>query len=122
MNSIDDINLLLGGTNTRDIVRGTEAINNMIGNILNIAPGERWWYPGWACKLRRFLYEPVDAITSTSIRAEINSALSFWLPIIDYTVDVIPYPESNLHEIIVRWRMRDNSLTGEYQAQLEIQS
>ena len=48
--------------------------------LLDTEPGERVMLPGFGCGLRRYLMEPNNLTTRTSMEADIRAALETWEP------------------------------------------
>lgn len=61
-------------------VGGMDLIRQSVSTILDTEPGERVMRPGFGCGLRRYLMEPNNLTTRTSMEADIRSALETWEP------------------------------------------
>ena len=57
-----------------------DLIRQSVSTILDTEPGERVMRPGFGCGLRRYLMEPNNLTTRTSMEADIRSALETWEP------------------------------------------
>lgn len=61
-------------------VSGMDLIRQSVSTILDTEPGERVMRPGFGCGLRRYLMEPNNLTTRTSMEADIRTALETWEP------------------------------------------
>lgn len=62
---------------TGDILRKTDeqAIAASIGNILQTSHYERLFNPALGCNIKKYLFEPIDDITTNNIREEITRSI-----------------------------------------------
>lgn len=84
------------GQDTRPLVlTDFDDINASIENILGTRPGENWWHPDLGSDLKRYLFDPVDAITAEDIYTDIILAVRAWEPriAIQHDSDVTPAPD-----------------------------
>ena len=76
---------------------GMEIIRQSVETILDTDPGERIMLPAFGCGLRRYLMEPNNLTTRTSMREDIREALTRWEPRIQLAnVAVTPGEEPSL--------------------------
>lgn len=61
-------------------VSGMELIRQSVSTILDTEPGERVMRPEFGCGLRRYLMEPNNLTTRTSMETDIRTALQTWEP------------------------------------------
>ena len=62
-----------------------QAVKNNIKNLLLTEQGERFFQPDIGVKLKKYLFEPIQSSTEDSIREEILSSFSIWLPFVNIT-------------------------------------
>lgn len=62
---------------TGDILKKTDdqAIATSIANILQTSHYERLFNPSLGCNIKRYLFEPIDDITTNNIREEISRSI-----------------------------------------------
>jgi len=63
---------------TGDILKKTDdqAIAASIANILQTSHYERLFNPNFGCNVKRYLFEPIDDITTNNIREEISRSIT----------------------------------------------
>lgn len=63
---------------TGDLLKVTDeqAIATSIGNILQTSNYERLFNPALGCNLKKYLFEPIDDITTNNIREEITKSIT----------------------------------------------
>lgn len=87
------------------------AVLESIKNILSTEPGERIMYPDFGCGLSQYLFEPIDAVTTISIKATIKNAI--WKfegdRITNLEITVNEHPDLNSIEIIVLFNVKTTS-------------
>lgn len=86
------------------VVAGPEKVRQAIFTILDTEPGERVMRPDFGCGLRRYLMQPNNPATRTSIARDITSALGRWesrIKVID--VGVSPTDDRSLVLIEIRY-------------------
>lgn len=91
---------------TKDVQKKTneEAIAASISNLLQTSNYERLFNPDLGCNLKRYLFEPVDDITTNNIREEITRTIANFEPrvdLLDVTVD--PFPDENKYEVSIKF-------------------
>lgn len=79
---------------TGDIQKNLDAkaIAGSIGNILQTSHYEKPFYPEFGCNLKRYLFEPIDDITTGNIREEITRAIKNFERRVDLS-DVVVQPD-----------------------------
>jgi len=80
---LNDVNLYYSLQNFRLLFYGTEAIDNMIDNILFTTPGERHYEPLFGSGILYLLWEPIDPVTAWKMETASYDALKIWMPYID---------------------------------------
>lgn len=83
-------------TGSKDIaiLFNDQALLESVINILATEPGERIMYPDFGCSLAKYLFEPLDYITASSITSTIKYALNKFEPRIENLV-VLAIPDQN---------------------------
>ncbi|MCG5212173.1 GPW/gp25 family protein [Streptosporangium sp. KLBMP 9127] len=85
-----------------------EDVHQAIQIILGTNPGERVMRPGFGAGLDSFVFEPVNATTTTRVRTRVHEALvdgEARIDVLDVTVTTGP-PEHNRLDIEVHYRVR----------------
>jgi phage baseplate assembly protein W len=59
---------------------GIDLVKNNLKQLLNTTPGERVMLPNYGIDLKKFLFEPLDERTFTSIRREILNGIKTYAP------------------------------------------
>lgn len=57
------------------LLTNEQAVLESVKNILVTEPGERVWYPDFGCPLSKYLFEPIDDITMTSLKTTITDSI-----------------------------------------------
>ncbi len=95
------------GKNDINIITNEQAILESIMNIIATEPGERVMYPDFGCSLRKYLFEPIDEITSGYIRKEIFTSVEKYEPRIErLEVIVEPNEDENSYNINIIFQMK----------------
>lgn len=78
-----DINTTFGKHPVTDdllVVKDFNAIKNSVMNLILTTPGERFFNPNIGCRVYSLLFEPMDFITSNSIKSEIEYTIRAFEP------------------------------------------
>lgn len=107
-----DIDLdFLANPITKDVLKKTdeEAIAASISNLLQTSNYERLFNPGLGCNLKRYLFEPIDDITTNNIREEIERTIKNFEPRVDL-LDVLvePFPDDNYYSVTIKFFMKND--------------
>jgi phage baseplate assembly protein W len=81
-----DINITFGKHPVTDdllIVKDFNAIKNSVMSLILTVPGERFFNPNIGSKIYTLLFEPMDFITSSSIKSEIEYTIRAFEPRVD---------------------------------------
>jgi len=62
-----------------------EAVKNNIRNLIQTEKGERFLQPNLGINLRKFLFEPISLGLEDTIREDVLSTISTWLPFVNVT-------------------------------------
>lgn len=95
-----DINITFGKHPVTDdllVVKDFNAIKNSVMSLILTVPGERFFNPNIGSKVYSLLFEPMDFITSNSIKSEI-----------EYTIRAFE-PRVSLKNVIVNEDYENNS-------------
>ena len=107
-----DIDLdFLANPITKDVLKKTneEAIAASISNLLQTSNYERLFNPGLGCNLKRYLFEPIDDITTNNIREEIVRTIVNFEPRVDLLdVQVEPFPDENLYNVAIKFFIKND--------------
>lgn len=107
-----DIDLdFLANPITKDVLKKTneEAIAASISNLLQTSNYERLFNPDLGCNLKRYLFEPVDDITTNNIREEIVRTIVNFEPRVDLLdVQVEPFPDENLYNVAIKFFIKND--------------
>lgn len=96
---------------TKDVLKKTdeEAIAASIANLLQTSNYERLFNPKLGCNLKRYLFEPIDDITTNNIREEIQRTIKNFEPRVDL-LDVLvePFPDDNYYSVSIKFFMKND--------------
>lgn len=79
-----------------------EAIAASIANLLQTANYERLFNPALGSNLKRYLFEPIDDITTNNIREEITRTIQNYetrVQLLDVLVE--PFPDENAYSVSI---------------------
>lgn len=107
-----DIDLdFLSNPITKDVLKKTdeEAVAASIANLLQTSNYERLFNPKLGCNLKRYLFEPIDDITTNNIREEIQRTIKNFEPRVDL-LDVLvePFPDDNYYSVSIKFFMKND--------------
>ena len=96
---------------TKDILKkiDEEAIAASIGNILQTSHYERLFNPAFGCNLKKYLFEPIDDITTNNIREEIIKSITNFetrVQLLDTVVE--PNYDENGYTISIKFFIRND--------------
>lgn len=62
---------------TLDLVRNVNelAIKRALKNLFNTDPGERWFNPSLGSNIRKYLFEPIDPVTTQKIKLAVAETI-----------------------------------------------
>lgn len=83
------------------LVYDTQAIGNMLYNILTTTPGERPFRPRFGSRIPYLLFEPINDVTAWKIETAIFDAIGEWMPYVKLdraNTRVIPMPDFNAYD------------------------
>jgi len=107
-----DIDLdFLANPITKDVLKKTneEAIAASISNLLQTSNYERLFNPDLGCNLKKYLFEPVDDITTNNIREEITRTIVNFEPRVDLLdVQVEPFPDENMYNVSIKFFIKND--------------
>ena len=120
MSKYIDVNPRFGRSTSAELVYDVEAINSSIENILGTIPGERLFQPNFGSNIHTLLFEPINDDTAADILFEIVDAIENWEPRVTVLLDestVDPYPDKNLYEVVVRYKIITTQDTATFSRQ-----
>lgn len=96
---------------TDDILKKTNenAIAQSIGNLLQTAHYERLFNPELGCNLKRYLFEPIDNITTNNIIEEITKTIVNYetrVQLLDVTAN--PDYDKNGYDVSIKFIIRND--------------
>ena len=96
------------------------AVQNSISNIFTFNKGERIIQPEFGNNLNKYLYEPINELTSKKLGTELLNVIERWEPRVTIeNINVIPFPDENTYKIDIKYTIP--SLSEEsYTADLSI--
>ena len=78
------------------IRRNEESIKQAINNLILTNKYERPFNPNFGCNLRKYLFEPMNSFTASSIENEIKMSIENYEPrVTGLIIEVKPEPDSN---------------------------
>lgn len=102
---------------TGDVLKkiDTNSVKQSVKTLLQTNYGERLFHPEIGSPLKQLLFEPMDPVTTETLRSAVRNVLENYEPrvVIQY-VDVIPKYERNEYEITIFFNvigLQDTSLT-----------
>ena len=85
-------------------IKNETAIARSIRNIVLTNPGERFFEPDFGSNVSRTLFETLDDITASSLKDEIDSAITAYEPRVELnTVDVVPDYDNSQFNVTVNY-------------------
>ena len=110
-----DVNSLLGINGKGILVRGVDAVNNSIYNILACLLGTRGYRPQYGSLLPRYLWEPVHPGNAQRIRIAMIQAIENYEP--DVILDLgrttaTPLPQGDGYDVIITYILREDKTNG----------
>lgn len=96
---------------TGDILKKTDdqAIAASIANILSTAHYEKLFNPSFGCNIKKYLFEPIDDITTNNIREEIRRSITNFetrVQLLDVIVE--PNYDQNGYTISIKFFTRND--------------
>jgi len=89
-------------TNDLMVVKDFVAIKKSVQNLLTTYPGERFFNPNIGSKITKLLFDPIDYITATTVREEIQYTIEAFEPrVLLNSVDVVPNFEEDGYDITI---------------------
>lgn len=93
-------------TDDTSVVKNDNSIKQAIKNLVLTSPGEKPFQPLVGSKVRRLLFEPLDAFTADTIKDEIINTINQYEPRVELTeVLVTPIYEGNKLNISIEYRI-----------------
>lgn len=89
---------------TKDLMvtKDSTAIKRSVMNLVLTNPGERFFSPNIGCKVRRLLFDPLDFITASAIKSEIEYTIKAFEPRVSLKqVDVELDEDNNGFNVII---------------------
>ena len=90
----------------RDITvsKDVEAVQNSISNIFTFRKGERIIQPEFGNSLYKYLYEPINELTSKKLGTELLNVIERWEPRVEIeNIFVDPYPDENKYQVSMKY-------------------
>lgn len=96
-----DVNLYVGRFSNKELVYGTDAINQNIFLIITTPIRSKWFRIRYGSNIPQYLFEPMDEMTSNRIRREIQTLLSRneELRVTIESVQVVPNYQANVYAV-----------------------
>jgi len=94
------------GTKYMPLLKNEQAVKESVLNLLSTEIGSRPMHPDYGINLNRYLFEPIDDITSDLIAYDIQRGLEVYEPRINnVNVEVIPTEEENSYTIYLSFNI-----------------
>lgn len=90
---------------TGDVLKKIDdsAIAASIFNLLNTSHYERLFNPDLGCNLKKYLFEPIDDVTTSNIQEEIRRTIQNFEPRVELLDLVVnPYPDDNGYDVSIK--------------------
>lgn len=88
------------GSRDVSVLINTQAVVESLLNIISTEPGERVMNPDFGCYLNRYLFSPIDILTSIDMQIAIEDAIYNYEPRIEeFHVIITPDEENNTYTI-----------------------
>lgn len=110
-----DVNSLLGINGLGVLVKGVDAVNNSIYNILSCLLGTRAYQPQYGSMLPHYIWDQVNPATAQKIRIAAIQALENYEPdiILDISRTVIvPLERGDGYDVTIAYILREDNTTG----------
>ena len=112
-----DLNSMIGNPGESDLLYDKQAIHQAILNIFRTTPGEAGpiFEPEFGSLLYNLLFEPMDDVTSTKIRAATFQALQRWEPRIDVDFSSSTFEANDAfsrYDVSIQYRIRSSGRIG----------
>lgn len=79
-----------------------EAVIWSLRNLFTTKPGQRFLFPKYGLDLRRFLFQPINEMTSRSIYSAIQTAIQTFEPrVVLHELKVVGNPEDNSYDVTI---------------------
>lgn len=118
-----DLRLRYGQQAGDILVRGiVDAVNESIREILETRKGTRLFNRGFGSNLGNLLFEPVSGLIANLILLEVQQIVDRFEPRVVVLLNrstVKAFPDQNLYQIRIGYRIRDTEDTAEFNTILE---
>lgn len=102
------------------LVKDDRSVKQSISNLLNTSFGERLFQPLLGGALRRFLFEPIDPVTTIEMRDCVFDVIRKYEPRVGRLfVDITAYPGENTYTIDVEYGINPIGRTDKLTVVLE---
>lgn len=92
------------------ILTNEQALLESVKNILITEPGERVMNPTFGCPLSKFLFEPINPITTVSIESAITNSIRMFEERVDkLNINISESPDTNTIDITVLFNMKTSN-------------
>jgi len=99
------------GKKDLSVIFNEQALRESVMNIISTEPGEHIYRPDFGCALNRFVFEPIDEVTSLLLQKTIiDTLLKYESRIDQLEVDVIPDEDNNTYEIYIVFSMKTSNI------------
>jgi len=94
------------------VIDNAIAVKQALLTILNTNKGDRLFEPDFGCDIRRFIFEHMDAQTSTDIKEAVGGSIRKYEPRVTVLqVSVIALTDTDGYTIDVLYKLREVNLT-----------
>jgi len=95
---------------TKDILKvtGADAIKRSILNLLKVSQFERLMNPNMGSRIRDYLFEPINKLTSIRLQNAIEDNIRAFEPRAElFSVDVKSIPDNNEYRLLIVFGIKD---------------